>query len=100
MIKKVKLTKRLFTKLCGSKDAQAIMFNLTVAFAKENEPVMAKLGHHFKALYDEDLLEEAVILKEYAKLDTDSKEAAASKSFVDWLKEDDEEESSSEEESD
>ena len=98
MITQVKLTKRLFAKLGKSKEAQAILFNLTVAFAKENEPVMTKLGHHFKALYDEDLVEEAVLLAEYAKLGKDSKEVTAAKSFVEWLSTADD--SSSEEESD
>ncbi len=100
MMKEVKLCKRLFAKLCEKKEGQAIMFDLTVAFAKENEPVMTKLGHHFKALYDEDLIEEAVLIECYGKLDAQSDESKAAKSFIEWLSTADDDDSSEEEDSD
>jgi translation initiation factor 5 len=100
MMKEVKLCKRLFAKLCAKKDGQVVLFDLTVAFAKEHEPVMAKLGHHFKALYDEDLIEEELLIECYGKLDAESPEAKAAKAFVDWLSTADDDDDSSEEESD
>jgi hypothetical protein len=96
MMKEVKLCKRLFAKLCAKKEGQSIMFDLTVAFAKENEPVMTKLGHHFKALYDEDLIEEKVLIECYDKLDAQSDESKAAKSFIEWLSTADDEDSSEE----
>lgn len=100
MLKQVKLSKRLFAKLCANKEGQAILFNLTVAFAKEHEPVMTKLGHHFKALYDEDLIEEEVLMACYGKLEAESEERKAAKSFIEWLSTADDDESSEEEDSD
>ena len=84
MIKQVKPTKRLFSKLCAKKEGQTIMFDLTLELARNDEAVMGKLGHYFKALYDEDLVEEEVIVECHGKLDQESAEAKASKSFVEW----------------
>ena len=80
------------------------MFALTVNLAKGDSDVMAKLGHYFKALYDEDLLEEELLIswcgrvfathcgealiaamRSHAELDPSSEEAKQSASFIQWL---------------
>ncbi|CAG5127375.1 unnamed protein product [Candidula unifasciata] len=101
--------KNLFLRFCAQnqKAQKSLLGGLEILLAKEYPELMAKTSHILKALYDLDILEEAVILewakkpsKKYVSKEQCTQIQKEAHAFVTWLEQAEEESDEEEEEGD
>ncbi|BFZ11699.1 hypothetical protein BsWGS_14738 [Bradybaena similaris] len=99
--------KNLFLRFCvqNQKAQKALLGGLEILLAKEYPELMSKTSHILKALYDLDILEEAVILewakkpsKKYVTKEQCAQIQKEAHAFVNWLEQAEEESDDDEEE--